>query len=556
MIYRSKHLPVLAILVCAATLYVYPLALPTPLLDPDEGVHATIALEMSESGDYLVPRFCGETFRDKPFLYSAAQALSLRAFGVNEAAVRLPGFAFALLGSVTTIVLAWRVFDRETAIYAGLASLTLVLPVILAQSPAHDVALVPWTNLLILAFWEHDQTGEAARRWAWVAVMSICVALALITKGLIGVAVVSSGLAMYAILSRRISARVAVRFAVALLVGGIIASPWFLKMERVSPGYLNYYFIERHFLGYITDSQEHGEMPWHFYFGPVLGGAMPWLLYAAIGVMHSRYDADRHRSSAVLLFTCCFVGGFLFLILAGSKLLTYSLPIFPPIAILAGVGFRYFFDSELSPAASRLFGGVFRLAAAFGVISPIPALLVLQWCLATPLPIAAYGVAALASLAMALGFILFERGHGRAALAIGMLWFPLMFVTLMTWPVQPLAEMNSQRALARLLNSREVLPQQTVLLGQRVASVLFYSTPPRRKWLEAGHIREADDIELNELIRPSVDTIIAITSKELRRSDRAQDYYRLKPRTAGPFNVLLNEPREVTVATQPSDKRQ
>jgi 4-amino-4-deoxy-L-arabinose transferase-like glycosyltransferase len=84
-----------AIAVCATAIYVYPLALRTPLLDPDEGIHATIAQEMVERGDYFVPRFCGTPFRDKPFLYSAAQAISLRLFGMNEAADRLPGFLFA-----------------------------------------------------------------------------------------------------------------------------------------------------------------------------------------------------------------------------------------------------------------------------------------------------------------------------------------------------------------------------------------------------------------------------------------------------------------------------
>src|SRR6185436_2101478 len=124
---------------------------------PDEGIHATIAQEMVERGDYLVPRFCGVPFRDKPFLYSATQAISLRIFGMNEAAVRLPGYLFAMLGCLTTTLLARRLFDTETAIYSCLASLNLALPLLLAQSPAHDIALAPWMNLFVLSFWEQEQ---------------------------------------------------------------------------------------------------------------------------------------------------------------------------------------------------------------------------------------------------------------------------------------------------------------------------------------------------------------------------------------------------------------
>ena len=100
--HASRRLLLLAIVACVAMIYLYPLTLPTPLLDPDEGLHASIAQEMVERGDYVIPRFCGEPFRDKPIVYFVAEAASLRLFGMNEAAVRLPGMLFSLLGCVTT----------------------------------------------------------------------------------------------------------------------------------------------------------------------------------------------------------------------------------------------------------------------------------------------------------------------------------------------------------------------------------------------------------------------------------------------------------------------
>src|SRR6185436_19789169 len=129
----SRSLLLVAIVACVIGIYVYPLVLQTPLMDPDEGIHATIAQEMVERGDYVIPRYLGEPFRDKPILYSAAQAVSLRIFGMNEAAIRLPGVLFALLGCVTTAMLAWRMFDAESVMYATLAALTLALPAILTQ---------------------------------------------------------------------------------------------------------------------------------------------------------------------------------------------------------------------------------------------------------------------------------------------------------------------------------------------------------------------------------------------------------------------------------------
>src|SRR6185295_17800154 len=88
--------------VIVAVLYVAPLLLDAPLTDPDEGLHAAISQEMVERGDLIVPRFLGRAFPDKPILFFWAQAASMRLFGMNTAAARLPGMVFAVLGIVTT----------------------------------------------------------------------------------------------------------------------------------------------------------------------------------------------------------------------------------------------------------------------------------------------------------------------------------------------------------------------------------------------------------------------------------------------------------------------
>lgn len=75
-------------------LYLWPLTIDAPLVDPDEGLHAAIAQEMNARGDYVMPRFLGEPFLDKPILYFWALAGSIRLFGATELAVRLPGLIF------------------------------------------------------------------------------------------------------------------------------------------------------------------------------------------------------------------------------------------------------------------------------------------------------------------------------------------------------------------------------------------------------------------------------------------------------------------------------
>ena len=114
-----------------------------PLVDPDEGLHASIAQEMVEGGDWIVPRQLQQPFVDKPILYFWAIAGSLAMFGNSEAAVRLPGLLFGALGTLTTAALAWRMLGRRTGLLAGVFYASMVLPLALVQVPAHDVAFGP-----------------------------------------------------------------------------------------------------------------------------------------------------------------------------------------------------------------------------------------------------------------------------------------------------------------------------------------------------------------------------------------------------------------------------
>ncbi len=138
--------------VLAAVIFVYPMTLGIPLLDPDEGLHASIAQEMVERGDWVIPHFLAAPFLDKPIFYFWAEALSLRLFGMHEAAVRFPGLMFGLLGAVTTGIVGWRMFGAGVGLVAGLFYATTILPAALAQAATHDVALIPWINLALLLF--------------------------------------------------------------------------------------------------------------------------------------------------------------------------------------------------------------------------------------------------------------------------------------------------------------------------------------------------------------------------------------------------------------------
>ena len=324
--------------VIAAVLYLAPLLLNAPLTDPDEGLHAVISQEMVERGDLIVPRFLGRAFLDKPILFFWAQAASINTFGMNSAAARLPGMLFALLGIATTgwlarVLLSGGPDKARPPVHwiAAMCHATMVLPFLLAQAPVHDMALVPFTNLAIGFLWR-------ARRdlglGIWdLGLAAIALGLSMLTKGLEGVAIVGVGYGAYLLLSRAITLRIISQGVTVLAMAALVALPWYLAMNAREPGYLRYYFVDRHVLGFATDTQRHSGQPWWFYLPIVIGGGLPWTVYVALA---GRKIAPPDTAEPPTMFLWTWLAGAIILLsLSASKAVTYVLPAMPAIAILA-----------------------------------------------------------------------------------------------------------------------------------------------------------------------------------------------------------------------------
>jgi 4-amino-4-deoxy-L-arabinose transferase-like glycosyltransferase len=496
--------------VVAAAIFVYPLALASriPLLDPDEGLHARIAQEMVERGDWVVPRLSGKPFLDKPILYFWCEALSLRLLGMSEAALRLPGLLLGLAGAVTTAVMAWRMFDRRTGLVAGVCYATSILPAALAQAAAHDVALVPWVNLSLLLFWEADQVpipnpqsqiqnpkSKIQNPWLLTALAGLVLGLAILTKGLSGVALVGIAYGGYLLATRRLRWVHCLRGALALAVAAGVAAGWYLAVEYRCPGYLHYYFVERHLLGFATGTQPHGSARWWYYLPLLLVGGLPWIAYvpAALGdAWRQRWsgaakqvgDCPNFRSTKMglsplearplMLLASWLIGGAVFLSLSHSKLVTYIWPVFPAVAIVAAVAWSRLIDGRLSESARRWMGAVVWGSCLSGPIV-LPALLfVVQHEMAVRFSGPAWTVAVLAGLAASMPLGYWVAGRARATFAWAALAMAAQFAVALTIALPPVAHERSARDLADHFNRLGRLPARLLVVEERVGSLVFY----------------------------------------------------------------------------------
>ena len=219
--------------VLAAIVFLAPLLLAPdiPLLDPDEGLHASIAQEMVQRGDWLVPRLMGKSFLDKPILYFWAQAAALRLLGMSEAAVLLAGTAAGSAGHDRDRSGGAWMFGRTAGVLAAVLYASMILPVALAQAAAHDVALVVWVTLATLLFWESERTTTRRAALTCILLLGTVLGLAILTKGLAGVALVGVAYGGHLLLARRLTLRACLGGMAALSIGVLIASAWYVAVE-------------------------------------------------------------------------------------------------------------------------------------------------------------------------------------------------------------------------------------------------------------------------------------------------------------------------------------
>jgi 4-amino-4-deoxy-L-arabinose transferase-like glycosyltransferase len=484
--------------VMALVLVVAPLVANAPLFDPDEGLHAAIAQEMNLRHDYVTPSFLGEPFLDKPILFFWAEALSLRAFGDRELAVRLPPLLFGVLGMLGVAALGRAVFDESTGLLAGIVYGTMLLPLAVSQVAVHDVAVVPFlcAACAVIARGRSPLLAGAA------------LGLSILTKGLVAVAF--TGLFTIALVAfdRRTLRRAPLALTIAGVVAVLVALPWYLAMEHAHPGYLHYYFIERHLQGYLTATQRHAGRGWWYYLPIVIGGSLPWTGYLAGAARSARAQPMR------LALWTWFALGVVFLSAGESKLVTYILPVFPSLALLVA-------DAIVAGRGVRDRAGFLTFAVTLTLVAPL-ALGVVAWkfSAASPTPWLIVGFVAAAIAAVSVATARSPAASLETDLSMAMRLPVMALCGLMVVTPRAAAWMTA-RDLAAALNAGGVLPSQVSVVGERIGSLVFYLAPPLRAAATPDRIGEVTLAQAVSQVRVQpADAVVAVRDDEVGRLSR------------------------------------
>ena len=323
------------------------------LFDADEPAFAEAAREMLLSGDYITPHFNFQPRFDKPILWYWLIILAYKGFGIGEFAARCWSATFAT-GLVVTIYLFGRqVLSPRGALIAALAFAANVGTAILARAAVTDMALTFFVTLALVCFFSAVRAADSARRQGLLLIAYPAMALAVLTKGPIGLLIPLFIIGLLVMIRGRVGASLSrLRLLTGFPLFAAIALPWYLLVFNANGwDFVQGFLVKHHLVRYTGVISGHGG-PIYYFLPVVVIGFFPWsgMLPKAFGELWSargRLRGDLTPREELLLFGWLWFGvTFLFFSLSGTKLPSYIFPAFPALALLAGAAGETLLEGE------------------------------------------------------------------------------------------------------------------------------------------------------------------------------------------------------------------
>ncbi len=302
------------------------------LYDAAETTYGEFIKQIRLTGDWITMHYNGQVMFDKPPLFFWLASLATYVFGFNEFAIRFWAALCGVLTVVTTFYLGKSFYNRRTGFLSAIIAMTSFQFLIQSRIAEIDILLTLLISLTFLCFWHHRYLA-----------MYVCMALGMITKGLIGAALPGFAIFLFLLFRRELKhlkeMRIPFGIALILLIAGPwYAAEWFLHGTEFTQFILGFLFLSR-FQGVVSGHPG----PWYYYFLALLLGFAPWshfLPYSLLRTWKNRLNKPE------LLTLCYIIPVFIVFSIAKTKLPNYMLPIYPFLAIMGGKLWNDFLGAE------------------------------------------------------------------------------------------------------------------------------------------------------------------------------------------------------------------
>ncbi len=309
------------------------------LLDDADSVHAEAAREMLERTDWVTLYVNGVRYLEKAPLIYWAMAASFKFLGPTEFAARLPNALATLLLIFVVIRFGQWAFNSRAGLYAGLILATSPGLFLFTRIALPDVILTLWLTCAVYCFLRaRDETQS--ERW-WILGVYFFSALGVLTKGLIGAVFPGMIVAFTILWTKDWATFKRLHWVAGTSLFLLVAAPWHLLAGLRTKGFFWFYFVNEQFLRYLGRRYpvDYDTVPRPLFWALHLVWFFPWILFfpqVARALKSGWTTAGRElRTIRLLIIWVC---GILLFFSFSTTQEYYSMPIYPAVALLIGLG--------------------------------------------------------------------------------------------------------------------------------------------------------------------------------------------------------------------------
>lgn len=348
---NKKALLSILLIVCVAGTLMFTFLGTHPLLDPDEPVYAETAREMLQFQDFISPRIYGDFWYDKPPMYYWLVAGAFKIFGFGEFAARFPSAFLAVSGTVLVYLGGRKLFNERAGLLAALVLATSLEYFYLGNAAVTDMTLTFFLTAALLAFLNQKYY-----------LLYGCTALAVVTKGPVALFFCGVIISLYLLATGSLNRIKTMKVVRGSVLFALIALPWYAVMYSFHGMAFIDTFLGFHNVTRFLQPEHASGAVWYYYIPVLILGFFPWSSLLVQTFFTSIKEKGEYRNSCIFLMIWAAVV-FLFFSLSQTKLVSYILPMYPPLALLTG----YYFDkvwTEKRERALKYSAGVFAIVAA------------------------------------------------------------------------------------------------------------------------------------------------------------------------------------------------
>ncbi|MGB1039907.1 MAG: ArnT family glycosyltransferase [Flavobacteriales bacterium] len=316
-------------LIGAGILFFFPFLGHVHLFDWDEINFAESAREMIETGNYIQVQINYEPFWEKPPLFFWLQVLSMKIFGINEFAARLPNAVLGIISLITLYQIGKKLVSENFGLVWSLVYLASFLPHLYFKSGIID----PYFNFfiflsiyfLILVL----QKPTAKKRNSLAA--GLFIGLSIITKGPVGLLILILTFLTY-LLIKKGKVKIPMMGVLIFFISSLsVTFIWFGYETITNSPWFIIEFIEYQ-IELLTQPVAGHEQPFYYHFVVVLIGCFPMsiLAFPAFRRRQQQVPYDFVRWMLILFWVVMI----LFTIVK-TKIVHYSSMSYLPLSFLA-----------------------------------------------------------------------------------------------------------------------------------------------------------------------------------------------------------------------------